>query len=227
VHVPQHLRAGVAAGAQGRRGRLLPVAAQLNGGARQAAARAATAGSWEYRHFSSSDKAARQFGASDTQISTVAKSVSTLGLQFAADPTRLFGRMTGSPQQWQTALGGMPLSKQAATAASPFITYTLPQQTPAALQPSGTSLLLPQALVYDPTAQGSRPPSGMRPTPSPGAAGTATPTKAARPFPVNTGTPLVADCSAALLAQRRVYTQQQVQTAYGVDALRATPPGCR
>jgi Subtilase family len=170
------------------------------------------------------DKAARQFGATDTQIDTVAKSVNTLGLQFAADPTRLFGRVTGSPQQWQTALG-TPLSTQAATAAGPFITYTLPAQTPDALQPEGTSLLLPQALVYDPTAEGNRPPSGMRPTPSPGAASSATPTKATQPFPVNTGTPLTANCSAPLLQQRRVYSQQQVQTAYGIDTLRAHTSG--
>jgi hypothetical protein len=191
----------------------------------QTAAKVATPGSSEYRHFSSLDKAARQFGATDAQINIVAKSVRTLGLQFTADPTRLFGRVTGSTQQWQTALGGTPLSKQAATAASPFITYSLPAQTPAALQPSGTSLLLPQTLVYDPTAEGSRPPSGMRPTPSPGAASTTTPTTAARPFPFNTGTPLVANCSAPLLAQRRVYAQQQVQTAYGIDALRAHTSG--
>jgi subtilase family serine protease len=119
------------------------------------------------------------------------------------------------------SLGGTPLSTQAATAASPFITYTLPQQPPAALQPAGTSLLLPQTLVYDPTAEGGRPPSGMRPTPGSMAATTPTATKAARPFPANTGTPLVANCSAGLLAQRRVYTPQQVQTAYGIDTLQA------
>jgi subtilase family serine protease len=193
-------------------------------GLSQAAAKAATPGSSEYRHFSSLDKAAGQFGATDEQIDTVAKSIQTLGLQFAADPTRLFGRVTGSPQQWQTALG-TPLSTQAATAASPFITYTLPAQTPDALQPEGTSLLLPQALVYDPTAEGNRPPGGMRPTPSPGAASTATPTKAAQPFPVNTGIPLTANCSAPLLQQRRVYSQQQVQIAYGIDTLRAHTSG--
>src|SRR6266498_93096 len=215
-----------------RRGFALAAAAMLavvslpgsTTGLGEAVAKVATPGSSDYRHFSSLDKAARRFGASDAQINTVAKSVKTLGLQFAADPTRLFERVSGSTQQWQTALG-TPLSKQAATASSPFITYTLPAQTPAALQPSGTSLLLPQTLVYDPTAEGNRPPNGMRPTPSPGAASTATPTKAARPFPFNTGTPLAANCSSPLLAQRRVYAQQQVQTAYGIDTLRAHAAG--
>src|SRR6266542_1684161 len=190
-----------------RRGFALAAAAMLavvslpgsTTGLGEAVAKVATPGSSDYRHFSSLDKAARRFGASDAQINTVAKSVKTLGLQFAADPTRLFGRVSGSTQQWQTALG-TPLSKQAATASSPFITYTLPAQTPAALQPSGTSLLLPQTLVYDPTAEGNRPPNGMRPTPSPGAASTATPTKAARPFPFNTGTPLAAYCIDTLRA---------------------------
>jgi subtilase family serine protease len=190
----------------------------------QAVTSVATPGSSEYRQFSSLDKAARQFGATDAQINTVAKSIGTLGLQFAADLTRLFGRVTGSTQQWQTALG-TPLSKKAATASSPFITYTLPQQIPDALQPSGTSLLLPQTLVYDPTAEGNRPPSGNHPTPTPGAASTATPTKAAQPWPVNTGTPATANCSAPPLQQRRVYTPQQVQTAYGVDTLRAHASG--
>jgi subtilase family serine protease len=56
--------------------------------------------------------------------------------------------------------------------------------------------------------------------------------QAAHPFgatdtQINTGTPLSAACSSPLLQQRRVYTPQQVQTAYGVDTLRddttATP----
>jgi subtilase family serine protease len=189
----------------------------------QAVTSVATPGSSEYRQFSSLDKAARQFGATDAQINTVAKSIGTLGLQFAADPTRLFGRVTGSTQQWQTALG-TPLSKKAATASSPFITYTLPQKTPAALEPSGTRVLLPETQVYDPTAEGSRPPSGSRPSPSPSATG-ATTTKAAKPWPFNTGTPLVANCSAPVLQQRRVYTPRQVQTAYGVDMLRFRASG--
>jgi subtilase family serine protease len=189
----------------------------------EAAAETATPGSPEYRHFSSLDEAARQFGASDAQINTVATSIKTLGLQFAADPTRLFGRVTGSTQQWRAALG-TGLSKQAATASSPFITYTLPRQTPAALQPSGTSVLLPETQVYDPTAEGSRPPSGSRPAALP-AATSATATTAAKPWPFNTGTPLVAECSPLVLKQRRVYTAQQVQTAYGVDNLRARASG--
>src|SRR6266536_5529562 len=119
-----------------------------------AVANVATPGSSDYRHFSSLDKAASQFGATDAQINTVAKSIKTLGLRFAADPTRLFGRVTGSTQQWQQALG-TPLSTQAATASSPFITYTLPAQTPTALEPAGAGLLRPQTLVYDPTAEGN------------------------------------------------------------------------
>jgi subtilase family serine protease len=189
----------------------------------EAAAKVATPGTPDYRHFSPLGKAASQFGATDTQINTVATSIETLGLRFAADPTRLFGRVSGSPGQWQAALG-TALSTQAATAASPFITYSLPPQTPAALQPAGTSLLLPQTLVYDPTAEGNRPPSGSRPTPSPGAT-SATPSKAAKPWPLNTGTPLSASCSAPVLQQRRVYTPEQVQTAYGVDTLRAHASG--
>jgi subtilase family serine protease len=186
----------------------------------EAAMEAATPGSPDYRHFNSLDEAARRFGATDAQIDTVAKSVKTLGLQFAADPTRLFGRVTGSTEQWQAALG-TALSKQAATASSPFITYTLPRQTPAALQPSGTSLLLPETQVYDPSAEGSRPPSGRRPTASTSTTGTT----ASKPWPFNTGTPLFANCPAPVLQQRRAYTAKQVQTAYGIDMLRARASG--
>ncbi len=189
----------------------------------EAAVKVATPGSPDYRHFSSLDEAARRFGATDAQINAVAKSVKTLGLHFAADPTRLFGRVTGSTRQWQAALEAT-LSKQGATASSPFITYTLPQQVPAALEPSGTRVLLPETQVYDPTAEGSRPPSGSRPTPRPGAT-SATATKASKPWPFNTGTPLVANCSPPILRQRRVYTPQQVQTAYGIDTLRSHASG--
>jgi subtilase family serine protease len=189
-------------------------------GLSEAAAAVTTPGSSQYRHFSSLAQAARQFGASDAQINAAAKSINSLGLRFAADPTRLFGRVTGSTRQWQAALGS-PLAEQPATASSPFITYSLPAQPPAALQPQGTSLLLPQALVYDPTAEGGRPPSGSRPTPT----AAATSTTAAEQWPLNTGTPLVANCSSPLLQQRRVYTQQQVQAAYGIDTLRAHPSG--
>ncbi|MCU1428179.1 MAG: hypothetical protein JWL83_2179, partial [Actinomycetia bacterium] len=184
----------------------------------QAAGAAATPGSSTYRHFSSLVQAASRFGATDARINAVAKSLDGLGLQFAADPTRLFGRVTGTTAQWQTALG-TPLSKHAATASSPFITYALPAKLPAALQPSGSSLLLPQTQVYDPPAEGRRPPSPNRPQPNAPAGAAAT--NAAAPWPSNTGTPLAAKCSSPLLQQRGVFTPQQVQTAYGVDALRS------
>jgi kumamolisin len=96
---------------------------------------------------------------------------------------------------------------------------------PAALQPAGTSLLLPQTLVYDPTAEGGRPPSANRPRPASVAAPSAKPTTAAQPWPSNTGTPLQANCSSPLLAQRRVYTPKQIQTAYGIDMLQAHTSG--
>ena len=68
----------------------------------QAAAKVATPGSSTYRHFSSLAAAASQFGATDAQIDAIAQSVRSL--RFAADPTRLFGRVTGSAKQWQAAL---------------------------------------------------------------------------------------------------------------------------
>jgi subtilase family serine protease len=190
-------------------------------GLREAAARVSTPGSPQYRHFSSLRTAARRFGATDAQISTVAESIATLGLRFVADPTRLFGRVIGSAGQWQRALG-TPLSERAATASEPFITYGLPASTPAALQPPGTWLLLRVTQVYDPAAVRGHDPPG---TPNGGAAGTAPAAKPVQPWPVNTGTPRGAHCSAAVLQQRYVYTPQQVQTAYGLDALRSQVSG--
>jgi subtilase family serine protease len=182
-----------------------------------AAANVATPGSPDYRHFTSLDQAARRYGATNAQINAIAGSFGKLGLRFTADPTRLFGRVTGSTSQWQAALGA-PLSEQAATASSPFTTYSLPARTPPALQPPGTSLLLPETEVYDPTAQGG-------PAQHTGAAADAAAPTAKQPWPVDDGTPLSADCSAPLLQQRRVYTPQQVQTAYGVDRLRSGASG--
>jgi subtilase family serine protease len=179
-----------------------------------AAAGVATPGSSDYRHFPSLDAAARRYGATDAQITTVADSVHGLGLQFAADPTRLFGRVSGTTEQWRAA-SGSPLSQQAATASSPFTVYKLPDHTPAALQPSGTTLLLPEAEVYDPAAASSGPPGGVSPTPSAPPAGTA-----AEPWPFNTGTPFTSGCTAPLLQEDRVYTPQQIETAYGLDTAR-------
>ena len=186
----------------------------------QAATAVATPGSSSYRHFSSLLQAASRFGGSNAQINREAKSVQSLGLQFEADPTRLFARVVGSTTQWQAALG-TPLTVQPATASSPFTTYTMPAKVPSALEPAGSALLLSQTQVYDPTAEGHRPPSGNSPTSSRAAAGRATPT--ALPWPSNTGTPLIANCSSPLLQQRAVYTPQQIQTAYGISALRTAP----
>src|SRR3984885_11580122 len=125
----------------------------------QAAAKVAMPGSSTYRHFASLAAAASRFGATDTQINAIAKSVQGLGLQFAADPTRLFARVTGSAKQWQAALG-TPLTEQAATESNPFTSYRLPAKTPPALQPQGTVLLLRSVQVYDPATEGRQPSSG-------------------------------------------------------------------
>jgi Pro-kumamolisin, activation domain/Subtilase family len=190
----------------------------------KAAVSVSTPGSSQYRHFSSLGKAARQFGATNAQINAVAAAMSRVGLRFAADPSRLFGRVTGSARQWRVALG-VPLSRRAATASSPFVTYSLPARIPDALQPPGTRLLVGQALVYDPAAEGRRQRTGDLPMVGAGSAGTASAGRALRPWPFNTGTPLVANCSSPLLRQRRVYTERQVQTAYGIDRLRAHASG--
>jgi subtilase family serine protease len=178
----------------------------------EAAVNVSTPGSPNYRRFVSLDAAASQFGATEAQMNTVANGVKGLGLNFAVDPTKLFARVSGSIEQWKAALG-VPLAEHAGNASHPFITYALPRQLPAALQPAGTAVLLPDAQVYDPSLGGGPPP--RTPTPTPGAV----------PWPLNTGTPPQTNCSAPLLQQRRVYAPQQIQTAYGIDRLRAAASG--
>jgi subtilase family serine protease len=181
----------------------------------QAAVNVSMPGSPNYRRFVSLDAAASQFGATDAQINTAADAVKGLGLNFAADPTKLFARVSGSTEQWMAALGA-PLAQHPAKASNPFTTYALPAQLPAALQPPGTVVLLPVTQVYDPGIGGSPPPR------------TSGPTTGGVPWPLNTGTPPQTDCSAPLaplLQQRRVYAPQQIQTAYGIDRLRAAASG--
>jgi subtilase family serine protease len=190
----------------------------------QAAAKVAMPGSSTYRHFTSLATAASRFGATDAQIDAIAESVRSLGLQFAADPTRLFARVTGSAKQWQAALGA-PLTEQAATASNPFTTYSLPAKTPAALQPSGAVLLLGSAQVYEPAAEGRHPSPGNGLVADVGTAAAARDLTVFKPWPLNTGTPFTAGCSAPVLRLREVYTEQQVQTAYGVGTLRARASG--
>jgi subtilase family serine protease len=189
-----------------------------------AAAQVATPTSSKYRHFIPLDDAARRFGATNAEINAIAKSIRSIGLWFAADPTRLFGRVTGSARQWRTALG-KPLSKQAATTSNPFITYRLPARTPKALQPKGVAIVFPQAQVYDPPLDGHRPSSGARPNPSPTTRAAVAPTRVAQPWPLNTGTPVGVHCSSPLIQDGFVYTEQQIQTAYGIDRLRAHASG--
>ena len=173
-----------------------------------------TPGSSRYRHFSTVVAAADRFGATDSQIAGAATSIRTLGLQFAPDPSRLFARVSGTPQQWAAALSS-PLIVAAATPANPFTTYTLPPQIPDALEPTGTDLLLVQAEVYDPDVGRVAVPMPNAPPPALGA----------KPFPLNTGSPQAAGCVAAPLQRREVYTPGQIQTAYGVDQLRKVSSG--
>jgi subtilase family serine protease len=178
----------------------------------EAAVNVSTPGSPNYRRFVALDAAASQFGATDAQITTVADAIKGRSLNFSVDPTRLFARVSGSIDQWTAALGA-PLAQHPGNASHPFTTYTLPRQLPAALQPAGTAVLLPTTQVYDPSIGGSPPPNTPPPTP-----GTV-------PLPLNTGTPPPTNCSAPLLQQRRVYTPPQIQTAYGIDRLRAAASG--
>jgi kumamolisin len=173
-----------------------------------------------YRHFSTVADAAARYGATDAQIDAVGHKITDVGLTFTADPTRLFGRVTGTPKQWEAALGA-PLQEQAATVSSPFRTYALPNQVPPKLTPENTTYLIGVARVHEPALEGPRPPGGRR-----AAFAADGPTRVpadAQPFPLNTGTPLQAACSSSLLTSKQVYTPQQVHTAYGITQAASAP----
>jgi subtilase family serine protease len=185
---------------------------------RAAAKDVADPSSPKYRHFVSIADAGARYGASDADLDRIAASVTSLGLGFFADPSRLFARVNGTVDQWQQALGS-PLSVTAGTKASPFTTYTLPSSVPDALQPSGTHLVVPVAQVYDASTDGSRPTTGKHPTVSMALTdGFGSPFQAH--WPTDQGTPYEANCSTGLLQDRLVLTPAQVQTAYGVDELK-------
>jgi kumamolisin len=176
-----------------------------------AAFAAATPGNPPYRHFSSLADVAARFGASDAQIDEADRAIRATGLDFAADPTRLFARVSGTAERWAAALKS-PLQEQPATTSSPFAAYALPQAVPGTLTPPGTAFLLPVALMHDPKVEGPR---------RAGATGEdlALPGVGARtPWPLNDGTPMQAQCSDPLLTSRQVYVPQQVHTAYGITA---------
>jgi subtilase family serine protease len=184
---------------------------------------ASTPGGAGYRRFLTVGDAAGRYGAPDDRLDAAAGAVAALGLRFATDPTRLFARVTGSPEQWATALG-TPLAVQQATEASPFRIHTLPPALPAGFPPAGTALLLPTAQTYDAAAEGKR----RSPVTSgaPGAEGTGpNGAGATASWPVNGGTPVQAGCSTPLLSGGHVYTQQQIQTVYGIDRLRSAATG--
>ena len=134
-----------------------PPGNSLTGALADAAFAAATPGNPQYRHFSNLADVAARFGASDAQIDAADKVIRDAGLEFAADPTRLFARVSGTAERWAAALK-QPLQMQAATTDSPFTAYGLPQTLPPTLTPAGSAFLLPVTLVHDPKVEGPRRP---------------------------------------------------------------------
>ncbi|MEU4221625.1 S53 family peptidase [Actinoplanes sp. NPDC026623] len=205
----------------------------------RAATRANTPGPG-YRHFLSAAQAGRQFGATDKDIARVSAAVTTLGLSFAADPSRLFARVYGTAMQWQEALG-VPLGRKPGSTDNPFLTYALPRRVPAGLWPAGTSILVPSSGVYDAGSDGLRPPPANTPdemmpdevTPDEMMPFEVMPdemmpdevTPDGQPWPHNTGVPLTASCRNRRLSSRQVYTPSQVQRAYGVSTLKTQAKG--
>jgi subtilase family serine protease len=174
-------------------------------------------GDAHYRHFWSVASLAAKYGASSGTMRQVAQDVKTFGLSVAIDPSRLFARVSGTAGQWTSALKA-PLGEQPATQNNPFVTYSLPNHLPAGLPPSGTTWLSSDANVYDPSADGHRPSTGLTRAGSTDA----TINPAAEPWPKNTGTVGLGTCNNQnAVTSGEVYTPSQVQTAYGVTGLAA------
>jgi subtilase family serine protease len=167
-----------------------------------------------YRRFSSIAHLAAKYGASSTTTRAVLDDVEKFGLHVAIDPSRLFARVSGSTAQWASALKA-PLAEQPATQKSPFDTYSLPNQLPVGLPPSGTTWLFTQTATYDSHADRSGSTTGLA------RADNVLPPigPSVEPWPKNTGTIGPVRCNQRAIAAGEIYTPSQVQTAYGVTSL--------
>jgi subtilase family serine protease len=177
---------------------------------------AAMPSSAHYRHFSSVATLGAEYGASAGTMQRVTEDVDKFGLRATVDPSRLFARVSGTAGQWASALK-TPLHRQPATPNNPYQTYSLPEQLPSGLPPSGTTWLFSETTVYDPSADGHQPPTGLTRADDSGAAIG----QSAEPWPKNTGTVGPMNCTQSAITSGEVYTPTQVQTAYGVTGLAA------
>lgn len=167
-----------------------------------------------YRHFSSVATLAAKYGASNETMQRVSGDIDKFGLGAAIDPTRLFARVSGTAEQWASALKA-PLREEPATPKNPYETYSLPGDLPAGLPPSGTTWLFTDTTVYDPSMDLNQSSTGLALASSIGAAIG----QAAEPWPKNTGTIGPVHCDQNAITAGAVYTPSQIQTAYGVRGL--------
>lgn len=169
-----------------------------------------------YRQFSTVSTLAAKYGASTETMQRITEDVDKFGLSAAVDSSRLFARVSGTAEQWASALKA-PLREEPATPKNPYEAYSLPDQLPSGLPPSGTSWLFSDTTVYDPSVDGQAPPIGLT---SANDEGTAI-GQSAEPWPKNTGTIGPVHCDQSAITSGEVYTPSQVQTAYGVTGLAA------
>jgi hypothetical protein len=113
-----------------------------------------------YRHFSSVATLAAKYGASNGTMQRVSGDIEKFGLSAAIDPSRLFARVSGTAEEWASALKA-PLREELATPKNPYETYSLPAELPSGLPPSGTSWLFTETTVYDPSVDGQQLPTGL------------------------------------------------------------------
>jgi subtilase family serine protease len=92
---------------------------------RQAAQAVSTPGNPKFRQYLTVQKAAQQFGASDTQIARVRSAAKALGLRAEIDPTRLVVRLTGSVSAWEKAVG-QPMSYSPSMPGDPYTSFGFP-----------------------------------------------------------------------------------------------------
>ena len=120
---------------------------------------AAMPSSAHYRHFSSVATLGAKFGASARQCSDHRGCREVRARARRSTPAG-FTRVSGSAGKWASALKA-PLREQPATPNDPYQTYSLPEQLPTGLPPSGTTWLFSDTTVYDPSVDGHPSPTGL------------------------------------------------------------------
>lgn len=172
-----------------------------------------------FRKYLSLDQASVRFGAKPADRARLMRVARTMGLEATIDPTGLFGRVTGTVAEWESAVG-LPIRYVPARVGSaqwpdtpPFAQYAFDSDALPKGLARAVTWWMPSFVHYVPSLDIP----GL-PPPQPTARTLVYPNDADQPKPVNTGAPLGQSC---LGTQKNTlaFTPFQVSTAYGMRDL--------